>query len=304
MKETTATAVFEDCRRFLLNLAYRILGSRSDAEDAVQETFLKWRESDHAALDNPRAWLTTLCTRHCIDQLRLAHRARVDYVGTWLPEPIHSETTESPEQMLELAASLSTAFLLLLERLTPKERAAYLLVEIFDLDYPAVAKAIGVQEAACRKLVSRARAGLAEGKVRQAPPRERQEQLLDAFHAAIASGATAGLTALLADEVELCADGGGKVPTLGHVLHGKAEVLAFIFGSLRGYWGDYRWLPADLNGGRGVILASAGEVVASVTFAYDDQGRVSNIYIVRNPEKLAGLELPCRGAGDGWPARP
>ena len=292
MRDTAATAVFEDSRRFLLNLAYRVLGSRIDAEDAVQETFLKWRESDHAALVNPRAWLTTLCTRHCIDQLRLAHRARVEYVGTWLPEPIHSESTESPEQMLELASSLSTAFLLLLERLTPRERAAYLLVEVFDLDYPEVAKAIGVQEPACRKLVSRARAGIAAGKVRRAPSRARQEQLLDAFHAAIASGATAGLTALLADEVELCADGVGKVPTLGHILHGKAKVLAFIYDSLRGYWSDYRWLPADLNGGRGAILARAGEVVASVTFAYDELGQVSNIYIVRNPEKLAGLELP------------
>ncbi len=291
MREIDATAFFEDSRRFLLNLAYRILGSRSDAEDAVQETFLKWRESDPARLDNPRAWLTTLCTRHCIDQLRLGHRARVEYVGTWLPEPFHSETTESPEQMLELASSLSTAFLLLLERLTPRERAAYLLCEIFDLDYPDAAKAIGVQEAACRKLVSRARASLAEGKVRPAPPRERQEQLLAAFHEAIASGATVGLTALLSEEVELCADGGGKVPTLGHVLHGKAEVLDFIFSSLRGYWADYRWLPAELNGSRGVILASGMEVVASVTFAYDANDRVSNIYIVRNPEKLAGLDI-------------
>ncbi|MFC5698020.1 RNA polymerase sigma factor SigJ [Pseudomonas sp. GCM10022186] len=291
MRATDATAVFQDSRRFLLNLAYRILGSRSDAEDAVQETFLKWRESDPAALDNPRAWLTTLCTRHCIDQLRLAHRARVEYVGTWLPEPIHSEITESPEQMLELSSSLSTAFLLLLERLTPRERAAYLLHDIFDLDYPDVAGALGVQEAACRKLVSRARLALVDGKARHQPPRERQEQLLEAFHSAIASGATTGLTALLADEVELCADGGGKVPTLGHVLHGKAEVLEFVLGALRGYWADYRWLPADLNGGRGVILASGEDVAATVTFAYDGEGRVSNIYILRNPEKLAGLDI-------------
>ncbi|MDH4568106.1 sigma-70 family RNA polymerase sigma factor [Pseudomonas sp. BN414] len=292
MRTADATAVFEDSRRFLMDLAYRILGSRSDAEDAVQETFLKWRESDPATLANPRAWLTTLCTRHCIDQLRLGHRARVEYVGTWLPEPIHSETTESPEMLLELSSSLSTAFLLLLERLTPRERAAYLLYEIFDQDYADVARAIGVQEAACRKLVSRARMGLSEGKVRHQPPRERQEQLLEAFHAAIVSGATAGLTALLADEVELCADGGGKVPTLGHILQGKAEVLDFIFGSLRGYWSDYDWLPAELNGGRGVILAHGDEIAASVTFAYDEDGRVSDIYIVRNPEKLAGLGVP------------
>ncbi len=292
MRTADATAVFEDSRRFLMNLAYRILGSRSDAEDAVQETFLKWRESNPATLHNPRAWLTTLCTRHCIDQLRLGHRARVEYIGTWLPEPIHSETTESPEMLLELSSSLSTAFLLLLERLTPRERAAYLLYEIFDLDYADVARAIGVQEAACRKLVSRARTGLSEGKVRHQPPRERQERLLEAFHAAIVSGATADLTALLADEVELCADGGGKVPTLDHILLGKVEVLDFISGSLRGYWSDYDWLPAELNGGRGVILAQGDEVAASVTFAYDEDGRVSNIYIVRNPEKLTGLGMP------------
>lgn len=292
MRETDALAVFQDSRRFLLNLAYRILGSRSDAEDALQDLFLKWRTTDLASLDNPRAWLTTLCTRHCIDQLRLAHRARVDYVGTWLPEPIHSETTESPEQMLELSSSLSTAFLLVLERLTPRERAAYLLHDIFDLDYPDVARAIGVQETACRKLVSRARQGITEGKVRQQPPRQRQEQLLDAFHAAIAEGATASLTALLSEDVELAADGGGKVPTLGHILLGKTAVLDFIFSALRGYWSDYRWVPADLNGGRGVILAQGSEVAASVTFAYDAEGRVSHIYIVRNPEKLAGLSLP------------
>src|SRR5690606_6220593 len=141
----------------------------------------------------------------------------------------------------------------------------------------------------CNDFTPREKAALAAGKVRHQPPRERQERLLEAFHAAIASGVTAGLTALFSEEVELCADGGGKVPTLGHILHGKAKVLAFISDSLRGYWRDYQWLPAELNGGRGVILAHGDQVSASVTFAYDDEGRVSNIYIVRNPEKLAGL---------------
>ncbi|CAD5109599.1 RNA polymerase sigma factor SigJ [Zestomonas carbonaria] len=289
MTAIDSAAFFEEQRRYLLNLAYRLLGSRAEAEDAVQDCFLKWREADHASLDNPQAWLTTLCTRRCIDLLRSARRARVDYVGTWLPEPLPTGDEGSPEQALELASSLSTAFLLLLERLTPKERAAYLLFEIFDHDYPAIAEVLGVQETACRKLVSRARSGLAQDKVRHLAPRDRQEQLLDAFHAALASGATGQLVTLLAEDVELCADGGGKVPTLARILHGKPAVLEFILGSLRGYWADYAWQPSELNGGRGVLLLSGERVVASVTFAYDEAGRVSNIYILRNPDKLEML---------------
>lgn len=163
-----AAAVFEQRRPFLLGLAYRILGSRTEAEDVVQELFIKWLEADRASIATPAAWLTTACTRHCIDLLRSAHTSRVDYVGTWLPEPIHTTHQHSPEHMHELASSLSTAFLLLLERLTPKERAAYLLYEIFDMDYAQVAEAIGVQEAACRKLVSRAKAGLGSGQIGRA----------------------------------------------------------------------------------------------------------------------------------------
>lgn len=289
MTDLDDVALFEACRTFLLGLAYRILGSRAEAEDAVQETFVKWHHSDRQAIDNPRAWLTTLCTRHCIDQLRSAHKTRVEYIGTWLPEPIHAEPNASPEHALELAGSLSTAFLLLLERLSPRERAAYLLHEIFDLDYPEVAATLGVQAATCRKLVSRARASLAQARVRHTAPRERQEQLLEAFHSAIANGTTAQLSAMLSEDVELCADGGGKVPTLRDPLHGKASVLAFIEGALRGYWASYRWQTAEINGSRGVMLRADNRVVALVTFAYDQAGRASDIYIMRNPDKLAFL---------------
>ncbi|NQD95888.1 sigma-70 family RNA polymerase sigma factor, partial [Pseudomonas sp. CrR25] len=258
------TATFEDARPFLLGLAYRLLGSRAEAEDAVQDTFFKWHAADRRSLASPRAFLTTLCTRHCIDLLRAAHKTRVDYVGTWLPEPVEAGLDDSPEQALELAASLSTAFLLLLERLTPKERAAYLLHEIFDHDYADVAATLGVQEPTCRKLVSRARASLTQAKVRHNAPRERQEQLLAAFHGAIASGTTVQLATLLSDEVELCADSGGKVPTIRDTLHGKASVLAFIADALRGYWSSYEWQIADINGGRGVLLRAEGQLVALV----------------------------------------
>lgn len=294
MSDFDGTTAFEEARPFLLGLAYRILGSRAEAEDAVQDSFFKWHAADRRAIVNPRAFLTTLCTRQCIDLLRSAHKARLDYVGTWLPEPVEAELDASPEQAQELAASLSTAFLLLLERLTPRERAAYLLHEIFDHDYADVAAILGVQEPACRKLVSRARSSLARGKVRHNATRERQEQLLAAFHDAIASGATQQLAVLLSDEVELCADSGGKVPTLRETLSGKASVLAFITDALRGYWAPYDWQTTDVNGGRGVLLRSTGRLVALVTFAYDKAGRASNIYIMRNPDKLARLDT---GAG-------
>ncbi len=283
------TTLFEGRRRFLLGLAYRILGSLAEAEDAVQDTFLKWREADKDAIDNPAAWLTATCTRRCIDLLRSAQRTRVEYVGTWLPEPIYTMSERSPDDSLELASSLSTAFLLLLERLTPKERAAYLLHEIFGLQYPDLAAALGLQEPACRKLVSRARASVGQAKTRYSAPIERQEELLSAFQQALASGRMERFSALLSDDIELCADGGGKVPALLQTLHGKPSVLEFISGSLGKYWSAYEWRPADLNGGRGVVLVSDGHVAASVTFAYDESGRATNIYIVRNPDKFARL---------------
>src|SRR3546814_163350 len=164
MTTTGAAGFFESRRRQLTGLAYRILGTLAEAEDAVQDTFLKWREADQDAIDNPAAWLTTACTRRCLDLLRSARRRRVDYVGAWLPEPVHTVADDTPESAAELASSLSTAFLLLLERLSPKERAAYLLHEIFDRPYPEVAAALGLHEAACRKLVSRAKAARSEGR--------------------------------------------------------------------------------------------------------------------------------------------
>jgi RNA polymerase sigma-70 factor (ECF subfamily) len=287
--ENTA-AVFEQRRPFLLGLAYRILGSRAEAEDVMQELFIKWLEADRAAIATPAAWLTTACTRHCIDLLRSAHNSRVDYIGTWLPEPIHTTHHDSPEHRHELASSLSTAFLLLLERLTPKERAAYLLYEIFDMDYVQVADAVGVQEAACRKLVSRAKASLGIGQTRFQPEPARQDQLLNAFHSAIASGSTNSLMAMLSEDVELCADSGGKASAIRETLSGMSSVLDFIGQSLHVYWQTCEWLPSEINGAQGVIIKADGVITASMTFGFDGAGRVSRIFIMRNPEKLAGLQ--------------
>lgn len=281
--------IFADARPRLLGLAYRILGSRADAEDAVQDTYVRWQKTDRAAIENPASWLTTICTRRCLDLLRSAHRSRVDYVGAWLPEPIHTPVANEAEGRLDLATSLTTAFLVMLERLTPKERAAYLLHEIFEVPYAEIAETLGIQEATGRKLVSRARINIEQAKVRHATPIERQEELLAAFRAAIAGGTPAHLAALLSDDIRLSADGGGKVATVAGILRGKAEVVTFVAQRLHDYWAGFEWASADINGVRGIVLCKDGVTVATVTFAYDEEGRATDIFIMRNPDKLAGL---------------
>lgn len=288
MTGPTHGELFEQARPRLLGIAYRILGSRAEAEDAVQDTFLRWQEADHATVRSPGAWLTTACTRRAIDILRAAYRSRVDYVGNWLPEPVHSFIDGEAEAHVELSPSLSTAFLLMLERLTPKERAAYLLYEIFEMPYADVAASLDMSEPACRKLVSRAKVRVGDDQVRHQPTREKQEELLAAFEDAVRTGRPGNLAALLASDVRLTADGGGKAAALADILEGEA-VLAFLTGHLTEWWAAYEWSFAELNGARGLLLNQGGKVVAAVSFAFDRSDRVSNIFIVRNPDKLAGL---------------
>lgn len=289
MSARNDTSVFEQAQPRLMGLAYRILGSRADAEDAVQDTFIKWQGTDRDVIDNPAGWLTTVCTRRCIDMLQSAHRTRVDYVGTWLPEPVQSVSGD--EDALELSSSLSTAFLLMLERLTPKERAAYLLHEILEMPYADVATTLDMEEPACRKLISRARRNIERDKVRHVTPLAQQEKLLAAFQDAVAGGDVQRFTALLSDDIELCADSGGKVPAIPRTLHGKADILDFLKNA-QVWWADVRWIETDLNGGRGVVLMGDGETIATMSFAYDAEGRATNIYVMRNPDKLARLDNP------------
>lgn len=284
---------FDRAGPMLLGLAYRILGSRADAEDAVQDTFLKWQAADRARIGTPSAWLTTACTRRCIDMLRAAHRARVDYVGAWLPEPVETAAADpGPEERLALASSLSTAFLLLLDRLTPKERAAYLLHEIFDVPYPEIARTLELQEEACRKLVSRARGNLERERVRHVTPPARRDALLAAFEAAVATGDTGTLSALLSDDVVLSVDSGGKVPSLDRVLHGRDAVLDFVARGLHRYWRAQERMATPLNGGPGFVIRQDGATSAAVSFGFDEAGAVAAVYITRNPDKLARLGGP------------
>lgn len=283
------TDLFEAMRPQMLGLGYRIFGTLSEAEDAVQDTFIKWARADRTEIANPRAWLITAYTRRCLDLRRSGHHARVDYVGTWLPEPIQLSAEESGPQ-IELASTLSTAFLLLLERLTPRERAAYLLHEIFELPYPEMAETLDLAEPNCRKLVSRARSRLSEGAARHAPPPAEQERMLAAFQTAVTTGDVAPFAALLAHDVRLSADGGGKVPTVRETLVGTPAVTAFLADALHNFWAGHRWVAADLNAGRGFLIQDGPSTTAAVTFTYATTGEVTGIFIVRNPDKLAHLD--------------
>ena len=285
----TESEFLELARPRLLGIAYRILGSHAEAEDAVQDTFVRWHATERATIQSPGAWLTTVCTRRAVDMLRAAYRSRVDYIGNWLPEPIHTTTEPEADAQMDLSSSLSTAFLLMLERLVPKERAAYLLYEIFDMSYADIAASLDMNEPACRKLLSRAKSRIAKDEARYQPTREQQEELLAAFQDAVRTGRTDNLVNHLVSDVRLTADGGGKVVTATEVRRAD-DVLTFLTQRLNEWWRSYEWSLSELNGAMGVVLREAGKIVATVSFSYDFSGRVTDIFIMRNPDKLARLD--------------
>lgn len=293
------SAAFEAARPRLWGLAYRMLGSVADAEDALQSTWIKWRGSEPEAIDRPEAWLVTACTRHCLDLRRAADRARVDYVGLWLPEPVLDEAfpggaapTPGPAEQAELASSLTLAFLHLLERLSAAERAAYLLREIFDYDYAQVAAILGKSEPACRQLVVRARRALGRAGDPAAPPPRREGPLVASFLEALRSGETARLEALLAADVEIWSDGGGKAPAASKVVRGRRAAARFLLGLWRRYWGPRELQPARINGAEGLLLREAAAVIGTLSFAVDREGRWCRLDIQRNPDKLRHLQPP------------
>ncbi|MEQ8228260.1 MAG: RNA polymerase sigma factor SigJ [Rhodospirillales bacterium] len=299
----TALYVFQDARPRLWGLAYRMLGSRADADDAVQDTFLKWQAADHGAIEVPEAWLTAVCTRRCVDMLRAAHRTRVDYVGPWLPEPlVMVDDSPNAAEQIELADSLSMAFLLLLERLSPPERAAYLLREVFDYDYAEVSRILEKSPDACRQMVSRARRHLADdgdkngvnkgtkgGKPRHSglrPDAARRDQLLDGFLDALQSGEAGPIEALLAEDAALWSDGGGKAAAALNVIHGANNIARFLAGIWNKNGHGFTIERTVVNGDPGVIFREAGEISTVTSFAVDRGGRITGVFIVRNPDKL------------------
>ena len=285
-----ADAVFEAHRGRLISLAYRMLGSRAEAEDVAQDAWLRWRRAgEGAGVDDAGAWLVRTATRLCLDRLRSDRARRAAYRGPWLPEPLIEEMAEDP---VERAEDVSVAFLLALERLSPLERAVFLLHDVFDADYDDIAKTLGRSEAACRQLAARARAHVQEAKPRFSVPQEEVSRLAVAFMAAAQAGDLEGLKSLLAEDAVMITDGGGKRGAALRPLIGRDDVMALIRGlAWRNHWPsgpDVKVRLARINGYLGAIIADR-EGVSTMAFESDGAGRIAAIYVVRNPDKLKGV---------------
>lgn len=306
--------LFEAQRARLLALAWRMLGSRHEAQDLLQDLWLAWHGVELASLSEPAAYLTRMATHLCIDRLRSARRQREQYVGVWLPEPwIESaeplDAPPTPAEQLGLAQSVSIAFLLVLERLGPPERAAFLLHDVFEQPFEEVARLIGRSAVACRQLAARARARLrAAGLLGQESARENTltavsahaAQLLEAFGQAVGSGDVDRLAALLARDVELLSDGGGVVTALPRPVSGAYDVARVLCGLARGWArgaGHHeRLAPVRINGLPGVVVRDAGgQVVMALALQQNADGRVRGVYFMRNPHRLHAVAVT-RGA--------
>ena len=277
---------FQELRPLLFSIAYRILGSVAEAEDAVQETWLRY-ESSPTQPTSTKAFLSAVVTRISIDVLRSARLRRETYVGAWLPEPLLTDPYEDPARSAELADSLSMAALLLLERLSPLERAVFVLREVFGFGFPEVASAVGRSEAACRQLAVRARRHMDAGRPRFEADRREREELAARFFDALREGDVDGLRELLAADVHLIGDGGGKAPQFHRGIFGAenvARVLASTFPLLVRV--DVTFEPHEVNGQPGAIVRDRdGKVLNTVALDILD-GRIQTIRSVLNPDKL------------------
>jgi RNA polymerase sigma-70 factor, ECF subfamily len=271
-------------RSRLLGLAYRMLGSRSDAEDVVQDAYLRFAGAQD--VQNPEAFLVTVVTRLCLDGLKSAKTQREIYVGPWLPEPVFDAEGLSPDAATELADDLSFALLLALDRLSPLERAAFLLHDVFDVQFSEVARMIDRTEAACRQLATRARRAVRDARPAPSATPDNHARLLNAFSEAVASGDVSRLAGLLREDAIALTDGGGRKSAALNPIRG-ADKIARFFIALAGKNSsrDIRIEPMTINGAVGALLYMDGEVDHSLSLAIDGD-RIAAIYIVRNPDKL------------------
>ena len=291
-------ASFEPYRRRLLGLAYRMLGSMADAEDAVQEAYLRWHGTDRAKVSDARTKLMTTTARNRHNNQTTTRARREKNVGPWLPEPVVVTAALAPDSHTELAEDLSIALLLTLDRLSPLERAAFLLHDVFDFSFGEVATTLERSEAACRQLAARAREHVREARPRgtaASPPRsggigEKQEQFISTFVAATRSGDLGALTQMLASDVRVMTDGGGKASAALNVIHGADHAARFLVGAARKGWReDFTLRFASINGLPGVILDAPEGPVQTTAFEMED-GVIRALYVVRNPDKLRHLE--------------
>lgn len=290
----TALDPFEANRPVLFGVAYRMLGSATDAEDAVQEAWLRWRGASVEALRSPRSWLVTVVTRLCLDHLRTARVRREQYIGQWLPEPIATALAPAPgpEATVDTAETIDMAMLVVLERLSAVERAAFILHDVFDFGYDELAEMLGKTEGACRQLVHRARQRLAEPRQRFTATSEQRRELTLAFLRAAAEGDMEGLLAILAEDAVLASDGGGKASAALNLVVGRDRIMRFAIGVARKKWPKgARVVLAEVNGGPGVLVYEGERVTSAYVLGCGD-GQVRAIWVVRNPDKLRALDVP------------
>ena len=284
-----AAAGFEPLRGFLIGLAYRMLGSRAEAEDIVQDAYLRWHAADRGEVREPRAFLSKAVTRLCLDHLKSARVQREDYIGPWLPEPVLDDGALTAEDAGEYANDLSVALLLTLERLSPLERAAFLLHDVFDLSFEQVGDALGREAAACRQLASRARGHVREEKPRFRPTREEEGRVFAAFVAAAGGGDIAALSKVLAQDAVFYSDGGGKVKAALKPIHGPEHIARFLVGVLNKYGTpEMRVRAARINGLPGLVLSGPQGPFQTIAMEVRD-GLIARLYTVRNPDKLRHL---------------
>lgn len=277
---------FETYRPYLFAIAYRMLGSAMDAEDMVQETYLRYQTTPPETIHSLKAYLTTILTRLCMDQLQLARRKREIYVGPWLPEPIRTEEASDPEKRVETEESISLAFLVLLEQLQPFERAVFLLREVFEYDFAEIATMLGKSEAACRRSFSRAKLHLREHRPRFPASPQTHQQLLNGYAQAVQTGEITPLMNLLSEDVVLWADGGGKIKQAAlRPIRGREAVARFSLGTRRFWPENARVEQAEVNGQTALIIHASDGIFSVLTIDVE-QERIQAIRIVVNPEKL------------------
>ena len=287
---------FESYRSYLFSIAYRMLGSAMDAEDMVQETYLRYQGTPPETIGSLKAFLTTIISRLCVDQLHLAHRKREQYLGPWLPEPIITADNPqviSPEERVDREESISMAFLLVLEQLQPVERAVFLLREVFDYDYAEIATFLGKSEVACRQWFSRAKKHLADHRPRFSAPPETQRQMLISFQRALQAGEMAPLMNMLAEDVTFWADGGGKVKGVAtRQLFGRDVVVRFMLDNTPSFRNtlpvDTRVELTEVNGQPALVTRSGEKALAVLTIDVDAE-QIKAIRFIANPDKLAHI---------------
>jgi RNA polymerase sigma-70 factor (TIGR02957 family) len=276
---------FSRHRSLLFTVAYEMLGSASDAEDVVQETWLRWSGVDQAVVRDPRAYLVRIVTRQALNRLRTLARRREEYVGEWLPEPLLTSPDVAAD--VELAESVSIAMLTVLETLGPTERAVFVLREVFDMPYEEVAEAVGKSPAAVRQIAHRARDHVAARRPRVAVSTTEQQEVVERFLAAVRNGDLQGLLDVLAPDVVIVADGGGLVAAARRPIEGAERVASFLATAVRqvGFEVNAVWL----NGSPAALIDIGGDLDTAVSLAVEN-GRITRIYAIRNPHKLAGLD--------------